>query len=40
MVVPMTNKPCMECNRFWNEHSHDEILECAMNIIKGVTEKK
>ena len=36
MVVKMTNKPCTECNRFFNEHSNDELLECYRNIAKDL----
>lgn len=36
MAVKMTNKPCTECNRFLNEHSDDELAECALNIIKDM----
>ncbi len=36
MVVMMTNKPCLNCQRFFNEHSNDELLECGLDIIKGV----
>jgi len=32
----MKSKVCLSCERFWNEHSNLEILECASEIIKGV----
>jgi hypothetical protein len=32
----MNAKPCFSCNRFFNQHSNDELLECGFNIIKGV----
>jgi hypothetical protein len=32
----MQSKACLFCNRFFNQHSNDELLECATEIIKGV----
>ena len=32
----MKSKPCLSCNRFFSQHSNDELLECGIKIIKGV----
>jgi len=32
----MTIKICTECNRFFNEHSTDELLECVTIITKDL----
>ncbi len=32
----VANKICTECNRFFNEHSDAELLECASSIVKDM----
>jgi hypothetical protein len=32
----LKSKSCLSCNRFFNQHSNAELLECATEIIKGV----
>ena len=35
-VLMVANKICTECNRFFNEHSTDELLECVTIIAKDL----
>jgi len=34
----MKSSTCFFCKRYFNEHSKDELLECASEIIEGVSE--
>jgi len=34
----MNSKTCFFCSKRFDKHSKDELLECANEIIKGVSE--